>query len=57
MSNSGTPVEAIKDRNSQQRKAISMLKSVLWDNHVTKTNKYSIDYIIIKSMVCYGTEV
>lgn len=54
---SGTLEEAIKERNNQGRKAISMLNSVLWDNKISKTNKHRIYNAIVKSIVSYGSEV
>ncbi|XP_044766857.1 uncharacterized protein LOC123322865 [Coccinella septempunctata] len=57
LSSSGTLEEAIKERNNQGRKAISMLNSVLWDNKISKTNKHRIYNAIVKSIVSYGSEV
>lgn len=57
ISSSGTLEEAIKERNNQGRKAISMLNSVLWDNKISKTNKHRIYNAIVKSIVSYGSEV
>lgn len=48
---------AIKERNIQGRKGISLLNSVLWDKNISKENKKRIYNTIIKSITTYGCEV
>lgn len=57
ISNSGTLDYAIKERNTQGRKAIAMLNSILWDQKITRRNKHLIYNTIIKSIVTYSCEV
>ncbi|XP_030757464.1 uncharacterized protein LOC115883269 [Sitophilus oryzae] len=57
ISRDGTLDKAIRDRNAQGRKAISMLNGVLWDSNISKSNKRHIYSTIVKSIVCYGSEV
>ena len=53
----GTLDEAIRERNIQGRKAISLLNSVLWDKNISKSNKHLIYNSIVKSIITYGSEV
>ncbi|XP_060524437.1 uncharacterized protein LOC132700877 [Cylas formicarius] len=51
ISSSGTLDYAIKERNNQGRKAITMLNTFLWDQKITRRNKHLIYNTIIKSIV------
>lgn len=53
----GTLDTAIKDRNTQGRKAIAMMNGILWDQTISKTNKQLIYNIILKSIMTYSSEV
>lgn len=57
LSQNGSLDQAIKERNIQGRKAISLLNGVLWDKSVNKTNKTRIYNTIVKSIIVYSSEV
>jgi len=57
LSHNGTLDEAIKDRNTQGRKAISLLNGVLWDRNINRENKTRIYKTIVKSIITYSSEV
>ncbi|XP_060525285.1 uncharacterized protein LOC132701394 [Cylas formicarius] len=57
ISSSGTLDYAIKERNNQGRKAITMLNTLLWDEKITIRNKHLTYNTIIKSIVTYSSEV
>ncbi|XP_044760889.1 uncharacterized protein LOC123318344 [Coccinella septempunctata] len=57
LTHDGTLDAAIKDRNVQGRKAISMMNGILWDQSISKSNKHRIYNTILKSIVTYGSEV
>lgn len=38
-------------------RALSTLNSVLWDKHISKTNKHRINNAIVKSIVSYSSQV
>lgn len=49
--------QAIRNRNTLGRRAITRLNSILWDQHISKSNKHRIYNTIIKSIITYGSEV
>lgn len=57
LTNNGDLTEAIKDRNTQGRKAIALLNSVLWDKNISKENKTRIYNTIVKAITTYSSEV
>lgn len=57
LTHDGTLDTAIKDRNIQGRRAISMMNGILWDQSISKTNKQRIYNTILKSILTYGSEV
>jgi len=48
---------AIDERNTQGRKAISLLNSILWDQNISNNNKHKIYNTIVKSITTYSCEV
>ncbi|XP_045480901.1 uncharacterized protein LOC123685289 [Harmonia axyridis] len=57
ISDDGRLDQAIKKRNSLGRRAITRLNSIIWDQHISKSNKHRIYNTTIKSIVTYGSEV
>lgn len=53
----GTTEQAIQERNTQGRRAISLLNNILWDQNISKNNKQNIYNSIVKSVITYSSEV
>lgn len=57
LTNNGSLDDAIRERNTQGRKAITLLNGILWDKNISRENKIRIYNTIVKAIITYSSEV